>query len=81
MGNGLLIYMMVMEDARWWNKAIRVIIIDKRHTDYLTLSNTVSCQCKSSEDSKSKPSQRVLLPEASVARGSGHEQREEARIM
>ena len=33
MGDGLLIYMMVMEDARQWNEVNRVISIGKQHID------------------------------------------------
>ena len=36
-GTKLLIYMMVIEDARWWNGADRAISIGERHTDCPTL--------------------------------------------
>lgn len=41
MGNELLIYMMMMEDARKRNKAKRAIIIGKRDTDCPTLSKVI----------------------------------------
>ena len=34
MGNGLIMYMMVMEDARQWNEANREISIGKRNTNF-----------------------------------------------
>ena len=52
MGNGLLIYMMVMKDARQRDKAKRAIIIGKRHTDCPTLSKVMK---DDNEDSMQHP--------------------------
>ena len=39
MGKGLLIYMMVVEDARQWSEANRAISISEQYTDCPTTTN------------------------------------------